>query len=84
MCGGERCETGVQCRAVESEVAGAAGKLMTVNAQVKDFETRVAILTEVRCINLSCSSCFMLYSRISVCSYVVLRHYRMGIQNGGK
>jgi hypothetical protein len=71
-CAEGRCvKLAVQCRAVESEVAAAAGKSVTVNAQVKDFETRVAILTEVRCDHSSRSSCLMLYSRLSVCSHNV-------------
>jgi hypothetical protein len=60
-----------QCIAVEYEAAATAGKLVTVNAQVKDFKTRVASLTEVRCVYLSCSACLRLYSRFFVCSHNV-------------
>jgi hypothetical protein len=49
-----------QCRAVETEVAEAAGKLDTL-----------AILTEVRYVHLSCSSFRLLYSRFSLWSHNV-------------
>jgi hypothetical protein len=51
---GRALKLAVQCRAVESQVAEAAGKLETVKTEVKDFESRVAILTEVRYVHLSC------------------------------
>ena len=45
---GRGVKMAAQCRAVEDEVAAAAVKLVTVNAQVQHLETRVGILTEVR------------------------------------
>jgi len=48
-----------QSIAVAYEVAAAAGKLLTVNAQVQDFKARVGILTKVRCVIFSCASCLL-------------------------
>jgi hypothetical protein len=63
---GKGVKMAAQCIAVAYEVAAAAGKLVTVNAQVQDFEARVGKLTEVRCVKLSCASCLLFNSPVSV------------------
>jgi hypothetical protein len=79
---GRGVKLAVQCRAVEREVAEAAGKLETVNTQAKDFESRVVILYEVSKARELVLFFFSYVVLTFLCLFSQCRHYRMGRQNG--